>query len=82
VSFAKDITQYCDCLPGPGEVLMKDVGIFSSNSPVSIDGAFLNSIDYKIFNDAYNVDCRLQVQEALKLGITGEANPKIKEKSI
>jgi uncharacterized Fe-S center protein len=82
VSFAKDITQYCDCLPGPGEVLMKDVGIFASNSPVSIDGAFLNSIDYKIFNNAYNVDCMLQVQEALKLGITGEANPKIKEKSI
>ena len=82
VSFAKDITQYCDCLPGPGEVLMKDVGIFASNSPVSIDGAFLNSINYKIFNDAYNVDCMLQVQEALKLGITGEANPKVREKSI
>ena len=43
VSFAKDITPYCDCLPNPGEVMMKDVGIFASDSPVSIDGAFLET---------------------------------------
>jgi uncharacterized Fe-S center protein len=77
VSFAKDITQYCDCLPGPGEVVMKDVGIFASGSPVSIDGAFLGMIDYKVFNDAYHVDCMLQVQEAKALGIEGEVKPKI-----
>ena len=28
VSFAKDIAQYCDCLPNPGEILFKDVGDF------------------------------------------------------
>ncbi|MCW4031086.1 MAG: DUF362 domain-containing protein [Candidatus Bathyarchaeota archaeon] len=77
LSFAKDITQYCDCLSGPGEVVMKDVGIFASNSPVSIDGAFLKMINYEIFNDAYNIDCMLQVQEARLLGIEGEVNPKI-----
>ena len=77
VSFAKDITQYCDCLPFPGEILFKDVGIFASNSPVSIDGAFLTMIDYKIFNNAYNVDCMVQVQEAKTLGIEGETHPKI-----
>jgi hypothetical protein len=77
VSFAKDITQYCDCLSNPGEVIMKDIGIFASNSPVSIDGAFLRTADYKIFNEAYNVDCMLQVQEAAKLGIKGDVKPKI-----
>jgi uncharacterized Fe-S center protein len=77
ISFAKDITQFCDCLPGPGKVVMKDLGIFASDSPVSIDGAFLNMIDYKVFNNAYHVDCMLQVQEAKGLGIEGELNPKI-----
>ena len=77
VSFAKDITQYCDCLPGPGEVVMKDVGIFASGSPVSIDGAFLKMANYKIFNKAYHVDCMLQVMEARVLGIEGEVKPNI-----
>jgi uncharacterized Fe-S center protein len=77
VSFAKDITPYCDCLPNPGEAVMKDVGIFASNSPVSIDAAFLGMIDYKVFNDASHVDCMLQVQEAKDLGIKGEVKPKI-----
>ncbi|MHC4891180.1 MAG: DUF362 domain-containing protein [Planctomycetota bacterium] len=77
VSFAKDITQYCDCLPNPGEILVKDVGIFASCSPISVDGAFLDMINYKIFNDAYRVDCMLQVQEAKAIGIEGEVKPEI-----
>jgi uncharacterized protein len=78
VSFAKDITQYCDCLPNPGEIIMKDVGIFASDSPVSIDAAFLGSIDYKVLNDASDVDCMLQIKEAKALGIKGDVKPKIK----
>jgi uncharacterized Fe-S center protein len=77
VSFAKDITQYCDCRPNPGEIIMKDVGIFASASPISIDSAFLEMIDYKVFNYMYNVDCMLQIQEAKKIGIEGEVKPKI-----
>jgi hypothetical protein len=77
VSFAKDITQYCDCLPNPGEIMMKDLGVFASDSPVSIDAAFLAMADYKVFNEAYHVDCMVQVEEAMALGIKGEANPKI-----
>jgi uncharacterized Fe-S center protein len=77
VSFAKDIAQGCDCLPNPGEIIMKDVGIFASNSPVSIDAAFLQSVDIKLFNDASEVDCMLQVNEAKALGIEGEVKPKI-----
>ncbi len=77
VSFAKDITQYCDCLPNPGEIIMKNVGIFASNSSVSIDAAFLGSIDYKVLNEASHVDCILQIKEAKALGIKGEVKPKI-----
>ena len=79
ISFAKDITEYCDCLPGPGKVVMADVGVFASVSPVSIDAAFLKMIDYKIFNSVYDVDCILQVQEAKKIGIEGEVEPEIKK---
>ena len=77
VSFARSITQFCDCLPSPGDILMKDVGIFAADSPVSIDAAFLGSIDYKVFNEASHVDCMIQVKEAKALGIAGELNPKI-----
>jgi uncharacterized Fe-S center protein len=57
---------------------MKDIGIFASDSPVSIDGAFLQMANYKIFNEAYNVDCMLQVEEAANLGIKGDVKPEIK----
>ena len=77
VSFAKDIAEGCDCLPNPGPIVFKDVGIFASDSPVSIDAAFLQSVDYKVFNEASEVDCWAQVREAKSLGIDGEVNPKI-----
>jgi uncharacterized Fe-S center protein len=77
VSFAKDITQYCDCLPNPGKIAMKDIGVLASDSPVSIDAAFLSMANFRIFNEAYDVDCMLQVQEAKALGIGGDVAPKI-----
>jgi hypothetical protein len=77
VSFAKDITQYCDCLPNPGEIILKDIGVFASNSSVSIDAAFLQSIDYDVLNQASEVDCMVQVKEAKALGIEGEVDPKV-----
>ncbi|XHH09119.1 MAG: DUF362 domain-containing protein [Candidatus Bathyarchaeia archaeon] len=77
VSFAKDITQYCDCLPRPGAPIMSDVGIFAADSPVSVDAAFLRKVDYELFNGLSGVDCMTQVTEALKLGIPGEAKPNI-----
>jgi uncharacterized Fe-S center protein len=78
VSFAKDIAEGCDCLPNPGAVILDDVGIFASNSAVSIDAAFLRSVDYKKLNDNSQVDCMLQIREAKALGIKGDLNPKIK----
>jgi uncharacterized protein len=81
VSFAKNITAYCDCLPNPGEIMMKDIGIFASNSPVSVDAAFLEMIDCKVFNEASHVDCMLQVKEAKRIGIKGDLNPEITQLS-
>lgn len=77
VSFARNITRYCDCLPNPGENMMKDIGIFASNSPVSVDGAFLELADYKVLNESSEVDCMLQVQETKALGIKGDMKPTI-----
>jgi uncharacterized Fe-S center protein len=77
VNFAKDITQYCDCMPNPGNIVMDDIGIFASNSPASIDAAFLHMANYKSFNNAAHVDCMAQVQEAIQLGIEGDTEPKI-----
>ena len=77
VSFAKDITQQCDCLPNPGKIIMNDIGIFASNSPVSIDASFLKKANYKIFNNHSQIDCRTQVTEAKRLGIEGSTSPKI-----
>jgi len=77
VNFAKDIAQGCDCLSNPGPRVLNDVGIFASDSPVSIDAAFLNSVNYHVLNDLSHVDCMMQVQEAHKLGLSGDLNPKI-----
>jgi len=77
VSFARSITSHCDCLPNPGEVIMKDVGILASDSPVSIDAAFLEMVNIKVLNEASHVDCMLQVQEAKRLDLKGEVKPKI-----
>lgn len=77
VSFAKDIARYCDCLPNAGERMMKDIGVFASNSAVSIDGAFLSMADYQVLNEASHVDCMLQVQEAKAIGIEGDVKPEI-----
>ncbi|MCL1977289.1 MAG: DUF362 domain-containing protein [Candidatus Bathyarchaeota archaeon] len=79
VNFAKDITQYCDCLPSPGASIMNDVGIFATDSPVSADAAFLRKVNYQLFNKLSNVDCMTQITEALNIGIPGDANPKIQE---
>ncbi|MCW3999200.1 MAG: DUF362 domain-containing protein [Candidatus Bathyarchaeota archaeon] len=77
VSFAKDISEGCDCLPNPGARVQHDVGVFASDSAVSIDAAFLHSIDMEVFNKASQVDCMVQVSEAKALGLSGEDAPRI-----
>ncbi|MGD6809074.1 MAG: DUF362 domain-containing protein [Candidatus Bathyarchaeia archaeon] len=79
VNFAKDITPYCDCLSSPGAPIMSDVGIFAADSPVSVDAAFLRTVDYKMFNKASGVDCMTQVNEAFNIGIHGDVNPEIQK---
>ena len=77
VSFARYITKYCDCLPNPGENMIKDIGILAGDSAVSVDGAFLELADYKVLNDSAHIDCMLQVKEAKRLGLKGDVKPKI-----
>ncbi len=77
VSFATNISAGCDCLSNPGPTVIQDAGIFASGSLVSVDAAFLHSVDYRVFNEASEVDCMVQVQEAKALGIPGELKPKI-----
>ncbi len=77
VSFAKNIAAGCDCLPNPGGIVLPDVGIFAADSAVSIDAAFLGSVNYKLLNDNSKVDCMLQVTEAKNLGIAGDVKPTI-----
>jgi len=79
VSFADDITEFCDCVPAPGKKVMGDIGIFASGSPVSVDAAFLQKADYKIFDEAYGVDSWTQVKELKGLGVRGELKPKVVE---
>ncbi len=81
INFANNITQFCDCHSDPGNIIMEDIGIFTSDSPISIDAAFLSMADDKKFNDAYKVDRMTQVKELKKLGIEGDVNPKIKNLS-
>lgn len=73
------MSQFCDCVPAPGRRAMNDIGIFASDSPVSVDAAFLQRADYKIFDDAYGVGCWTQARELKSLGVKGDLNPKIKE---
>jgi uncharacterized protein len=77
VSFAKNIAAGCDCLPNPGGIVLPDVGVLAADSAVSIDAAFLGSVNYKLLNDASQLDCMLQVTEAKTLGIPGETKPTI-----
>jgi uncharacterized protein len=79
VSFADNITEFCDCVPAPGRIVMKDIGIFASGSPVSVDAAFLIKAEHSIFDKAYGVDSWTQVRALKELGISGELKPRIKE---
>ena len=78
VSFAKNVTENCDCCPTPGDILFKDIGIFASESAVSIDSAFLKAINIEVLNSAAKVDCFTQLKEAKRIGIKGKINPEIK----
>ncbi|MDR2204059.1 MAG: DUF362 domain-containing protein [Nitrososphaerota archaeon] len=79
INFAKDITQHCDCLPNPGPPILSDIGIFAASSPVSIDAAFLQKINYQLLNQLSNVNCMTQITEAINIGIHGKINPTIQQ---
>ena len=55
----------------------QDIGVLASDSPVSVDAAFLGFADVKAFNESAQVDCMVQVQEAKNLGIRGDLKPEV-----
>jgi len=77
VNFAKDITSECDCISNPGKPVLDDIGIFASHSPLSVDAAIINKIGKKLNALHEGVDCFMQIEEAKRIGIKGDTNPKI-----
>jgi uncharacterized Fe-S center protein len=76
VSFATNITLFCDCAPNPGEIVHPDIGVYASKSPVSIDAAVMKEIG-KLFEKKHGLDATEQVKELKDLGVEGDLDPKI-----
>jgi hypothetical protein len=78
VTFATNISEMCDCASNPGPIMHPDVGVFASNSPVSIDAAVMRIIG-KVLGDHHGLDPWLQPKELKVFGIKGDLDPKINE---
>ena len=77
LNFAVDITNICDCAPGGGHYICDNHGIYAGFSPVSIDAASLNGINYQKLNQEHNNDCWIQVREMQNLQKSGNSDPEI-----
>jgi hypothetical protein len=75
VNFATDVSTVCDCAPIPGEMMGHNIGIFASSSPLSIDAAGLESIDYQRLNSLHCQDCQEQVRKLAELKEPGSLQP-------
>ena len=78
VSFANNITQKCDCMASPGAPVHPDIGVFASDSAVSIDAAAFNIIGEQLTKMNHS-DCFLQVKELRSFGYPGDLKPKVIE---
>lgn len=77
VNFATDVSTVCDCAPIPGEMMGQHIGIFASQSPLSIDAAGLEFIDYKRLNALHNQDCHEQVRTLARIQEPGSLTPEV-----
>ncbi len=77
VTFATNISELCDCASNPGAIMHPDIGVFASNSAVSVDSAVMNIIGKKL-GKHHGIDPFLQVKELKIFGIKGELDPDIK----
>ena len=66
------ISKECDCTPDAGPLLCDDIGFVIGNDPVAVDAASLDLIEEsfgEIFEKSSNVDPRLQIKYAEKIGL-------------
>jgi uncharacterized Fe-S center protein len=52
VNIIRDVTQFCDCMPDPGQIIAPDLGVLVSDNIVAIDQA---SYDLLIDNAGHNI---------------------------
>lgn len=69
LNVATNISRQCDCFEAPGEIVHQDIGYFASLDPVAADRAFLDAVNPSLFHRLHNVDPRVQLEEAERLGI-------------
>jgi len=72
ISFANNISMWCDCCSAPRKKILDDIGILASNDLVAIDQAFLDlahSKDKDVFQRHNEIDPEIQVREAERLGL-------------
>ncbi|MCF8029984.1 MAG: DUF362 domain-containing protein [Desulfohalobiaceae bacterium] len=79
VNFANDVSTVCDCAAAQGDKYIKDVGIFASHSPLSIDALGLEHIDYGHLNRLHGVDCTEQLAKMAELGTAGSRSPALEK---
>jgi uncharacterized Fe-S center protein len=76
VSFAINISKLCDCASNPGRIVHPDIGVFASDSPVSIDAAVMNIIGNQLA-EMHKIDPFIQPKSLKEHGIEGDLEPDI-----
>lgn len=78
VSFAINISELCDCASNPGKIVHPDVGVFASNSIVSIDSAVMKEFGEKL-GKMHDIDPFIQPRTMKEFGHDGDLDPDIVE---
>jgi len=79
INFAHDMSTFCDCVPFRGKPVGPDLGIFAAFSPLSIDAAGLQRIDYQHLDQLHDTDCLIQPRYLARLNQAGSLEPKVVE---
>ena len=74
VNFLNHVTQYCDCYPDRGKVLLDEIGIVAGSDPVAVDQASADIVNQKFGKDFWRsifpeIDWTVQLDYAEKLGL-------------
>ncbi len=72
ISFANNISMWCDCCSAPKKRILDDIGILAAEDIVAIDKAFLDLAHQKekdVFEKHNDINPMIQVNEAERLGL-------------